>query len=295
MKLTPEETRMFYAAWWPLLHWVNAQHQVLPGAPPISEEQPIPPQRAVAIRDVLWANDGLRETFIEQNPTGLSQELLDLIAGWRYRRADTFTVWKHYKKHTVFFGEDNQAFAVLGLWSALEEVIPMPPPCLVKAVLLPFGERIITDGLLVGYNVYLGSGIRGNLQRTWRDIRERRALVTSLLPESPEQERVRQRRDREGTNRDVLKAFRKHLFQKGLSERIVERDLATATALARAMPESSLRECAEQDLGRLLHQAPARHQKPTRTGLVRLVQFLRDTERMDWEDAEELRFWLRTR
>lgn len=149
MKLAPEETRQFYAAWYPLLNWVNEQRQVLSGAPPISWDHFTPPQQLVAIRDALWADDSLRQTFVAENPAGLSKELLDLVASWRVRQVGTFTVWKHYKKHTVFFSEDDQAFAVLGLQSDLEDIVPQPP-CYVSAVLLPFGDRIITDGLIVG-------------------------------------------------------------------------------------------------------------------------------------------------
>jgi len=294
MQLATEEAQRFYAAWRPLLSWVNEERQVIPDLPPLSEEHPVPITQAVAIRDVLWSDDALRESFVARNPAGLDRGLLDMIASWRHRKEGRFQILKHYKKHTVFLGDHDEAFAVLGLLSPLDEVLPMPPPVLVRAVLLPFGERIITDGLIVSYAISFGPNHRRGLLETWRHIRERRALRTSLLPQSPEQQQAHARQAQAGTNRDVLRAFRRHLLQKGLSERIVARDAATASALADVIPDGTLRDCDEQDFNVLLQPLSSAQQKTTRTGLKRLVQFLRDTHRMEWANAEELRRWFRT-
>ena len=133
------------------------------------------------IRTVLWAEDALRERFVAENPAGLSPELLALVASWRYRRMGTFFLWKYYKKHTVFL-TDSEAFTVLGLYSRLDEIMAQPPPILIDAVLLPFGDRIVYDGLIGSRSVVFGSGIRRSLAAKYRAFKDRGLVRTSLAP-----------------------------------------------------------------------------------------------------------------
>jgi hypothetical protein len=140
MRLSDAEVAQFYAAWLPLLSWVNAQREV---ASPLPAEPPYDNAHLVAIRDVLWSDDALRHRFVAENPAHLAPAQLALIASWDHRRAATFTVWKHDKKHTIFLDDDGHGYAVLGLRSSLEDLLPMAPPLFVKTVLIPLGDRIV--------------------------------------------------------------------------------------------------------------------------------------------------------
>ena len=72
---------------------------------------------------------------------------------------------RHLKKGSIFISRDDQVYVVHGIQDPLEEVIPSYAlPQMVEAVLLPFKGMIIYDGLLSGYNVHFGSGIRSNLE-----------------------------------------------------------------------------------------------------------------------------------
>lgn len=54
---------------------------------------------------------------------------------------------------------------------------------LVEAVLLPWGDAIVCDGLLRSTPVYLGAGIRGRLEDAYR-VAKARGIVTSLRKEA---------------------------------------------------------------------------------------------------------------
>lgn len=178
MKLTPAQANRFFAAWFPLLGYVNEARRIVPRTP--SASAPFTIHEALPIRDALWADDSLLDAFVAENPAGLSADLLDEVRGWKHRVADMFVVWKHYKKHTIFL-RDPDAYAVLGLRSSLEEILPRPPPMLVDAVLLPFEGVIVTDGLLTSRNVLLGPGIRRGMKEAY-DRAVERGTVWILAP-----------------------------------------------------------------------------------------------------------------
>jgi hypothetical protein len=91
----------------------------------------------------------------------------------------------------------SRAYGVLGLISPIDKVIGPDLPLLVDATLLPFHDKIIYDGILAPYSIYFGPGIRADLNKTYRDIKEREGITTSLLPPAtpPAVEQVKAVRD----------------------------------------------------------------------------------------------------
>jgi hypothetical protein len=297
MQLTAAEVEHFYAIWRPLILFVNRRLRLVPGMLSAGLAEPWNVQEVVKIRDAMWADDSLREAFVAENPAGLPAEDLAIVTSWRHRRAGEFYALRHLKKYSVFIGgKDSAVYGVLGLASPLAEVVPFVPRYL-KTVLLPFGDRIIYDSLVVSYNITFGRGIQQRLEHTYNDAKERGAIVTSLLPAGaagPEQTREAAR----ATNSKVLEAFRTHLFRSALSPKVVERDLANVSAFAEGYllgrpGPGSLREFGSGDVSGYVSQLHATgsvkeaRRKEALTSLKRFVRFLRDTERMDYDAAED--------
>jgi hypothetical protein len=255
------------------------------------------------IRDALWADDSLREAFIAQNPAGLSAQDLALVQSWRQRKEGKFFVLRHLKKYSIFIAE-SAVYGVLGLASPLAEVVPFVP-CYVETVLLPFEGVIIYDSLIAPWNITFGSGYRRSLEETYKDAKERGAIITSLLPPAHPPSREAKQAEVRATNARVLEAFRTHLFRSGRSPKVVERDLANVTAFAEScllqQPEPrSLREFGSAEvrayLGQLRRAASGKRQRPPALiSLERLLRFLRDTGRMDYDAAQYLLEILRGR
>ena len=149
----------------------------------LTETTRLPITEVSKIRQALWSDNQLRGDFIEQNTANLSDEDLMIVASWNYRRAGKFFVLRHLKSHSIFIDDRSpaQVYAVHGLYSPLAEVVGPYLPVLIEAVLLPFGDQIVYDGIVAPYNVTFGSGIRGNLNDLYRDAKERAAIITSLL------------------------------------------------------------------------------------------------------------------
>lgn len=68
-----------------------------------------------------------------------------------------------------------------GIQDPLDEVIPSYAlPRMVETILLPFKGKIIYDGLLAGYNIHFGAGIRSNLNRAYAVAKQKNRIITTL-------------------------------------------------------------------------------------------------------------------
>ncbi len=177
MNLSPQQTERFYRIWFALLHYVNEEKHLAPNFPDTPGQGAIDPADAMRIRDAVWADDPLRESFIATNPAGLSSDDLALIASWQYRVAGRFYIMRHLKKYSVFLSEQapSHAYGVLGLISPIEDIVGPSSylPIYVEAVLLPFEGQITYDGLPQLFRLSFGPGIRAGLNDTYRNAQER--------------------------------------------------------------------------------------------------------------------------
>ena len=79
--------------------------------------------------------------------------------------------------------DHDSVFLVCGLNSSIEEMFPsdyFPLPVIVKATLLPFKGRIITDGLVQRYNIFSGGGVKKMLRETYSEAKRNSRIITSL-------------------------------------------------------------------------------------------------------------------
>jgi hypothetical protein len=251
MLLAPEETGRFYRIWFALLSYVNTQLHLVPDFPASPGKATVSVEDTRQLRDALWANDALREQFIAENPSRLSAADLALVASWQYRLAGSFYIFRSLQKYTIFLSTTTpaHAYGVLGLASEIEETIPQPLPAYTQAVLLPFEHRIIYDSLLVSYNVMFGPGYRQGIQETYRNIQEREAIITSLLPED-----------------QAITDF-------------------ASTLLLASIPPRGLLDLTSADIQSYLSEKSG---KQLVTSFKRFIRFLIDTGRIEYEQGQSL-------
>jgi len=292
--LPSPQTERFYQVYLALIGFVNQERQVIPDL-----RSPVPgerwrPEDVLRIRQTLWKNDRLLDDFVRRNPARLSPGDLALAESWKHRRAGNFFIVKHLKKHSIFIADGGEEiFAVKGLHSTIEAVLPFPAPVVVKAVLLPVEADIVYDTIMEPYGVTFGSGIRSRLQAAYADARERGTIITTLTDPAKPQPVGDPADQAAATNAKVLQAFRRHLNQTNQSDHIIARDLATAADFASRTLPHSLREIPPQSLGTYLAGLPATGRAGAITGLKRLIKFLRDTDRLDERAAEVLLLMLK--
>ncbi len=295
MCLPTAQVDRFYQIWRPLLHFANEELKVVPNLSGRGPKDSIDANLGMKVRDALWKHETVLDKFIAKNPDQLSPEDLRIAESWKHRRQGQFIIFKALKKHAIFISQDKLAdvFAVKCLYSSFEEMLGPYIPALVETVLLPFGDVIITDGLLHSYNLMFGSGIRGELKEIYDDAKERGAIITTLQPNQQIATRENLAEKAEITNRKVLDAFTKHQYKSGRSPKTVERDILNVIGFAHFLrsgqPEpSSLRDFQREALESFLMSVPEKERKPVGLGIKRFLLFMQDTGRLNWDEAEDM-------
>jgi len=183
MLLERQDAELFFRLHRTLMFFVNQRLKVIPDKLATPEEfAALSPNVALKVRDALNANLDLIESFVDENPSYLSDDELDIVRSWRHLVAGRFYVFRELKKYTVFLTTTDPAIAygVLALSQPFEDVIGPYLPVLTQTVLLPFNGVIVYDGLMSSYNISFGPGIRRGLNESFKQAKERHGIVTSL-------------------------------------------------------------------------------------------------------------------
>lgn len=290
MILEPAESERFFRVWWPLLHFTNRETGLFPRFASAAPTKPPPTaEAALRTRNALWADPTLLGRFVKENPQKLGAEDLALAESWRHRVQGTFFVFRHLQRHSLLIDGQGpaRAFAVKGLQSSFPDLLGPEVPVAVKAVLLPFEDVIVCDGLLEPYPVVFGGGIRRDLKESYSHIRERDAVITSLPPAEQAA-----KTDPSAVNRrnvKLLDEFRRHSYLAGRSSATVERDVSTLQSLAgkrlmTASPPRGLIDISPSDIrDRSSPRAAVRAPQPEseRQAIRRFVRFLDETGRIE--------------
>lgn len=169
-----------------------------------------------------------------------------------------------------------------------------------QAVLLPFGNTIICDGLLARSNVTFGSGIRQRLNLVYRDAHERGDVITSLPPQRKPRTVVEARTQVQARNVRLLQAFRGDLYKSGLSPKTVERHVSNVATFAGSSlqeldPPRLLVDITTRDLEAYLGRTrqSVAEQSGMATSFTRFVRFLSSSERLDADAAWDFQDFLR--
>src|SRR2546426_459769 len=102
MNLPMEEVDRFYKIWLALLRYTNNQRNICPGLLEKPQDEPIPTEDAMKIREVIWKDDSTREDFITKNPAKLPSEDLAIVDSWKHRVEGDFYIFRYLKKYTIF-------------------------------------------------------------------------------------------------------------------------------------------------------------------------------------------------
>jgi hypothetical protein len=161
---------------------------------------------------------------------------------------------------------------------------------MVEAVLLPFRDKIIFDGLIQTYRIRLGGNIRRRLNGDYRHAKERFGIITSLLHDpTTDEETINASHER------VLKAFRRWVRkQYGLRDATVERHVTNIQCfvdhhLRPSDPLRSLHEINPADIRAYFRDLPSETSvDDSRPSFKKFLRFMRDTGRMQYHAADDV-------
>jgi len=183
MTLSPNDGKLFFELMWKLQYYVNQKRGIHKNISSMEEYADLPTKKKMTARDELWKTPEIIESYAQENPDALPAEELEIIRKWKGLIKGSFFILRHLKKGSIFI-KDNQVYAVHGIQDPLDEIIPSYAlPQMVEAILLPFKGQIIYDGILSGYNIYFGGGIRADINHTYKVAKQKDRIITALEPD----------------------------------------------------------------------------------------------------------------
>ena len=182
MLLPPEETAEFFDIWGKLIYFVNKVEKIVPKMKKPDDIWDANQQEILKIRDHLFKNPAMFDKFIKENPFKMSQDQLNSVSDFRFAISRSFIIYRSLKKYTVFLTMDEpcEAYGVVGFHRPIAELINQPLPAMVETVLLPFKDKIVSDGIYSGMRLIFGPGFKKRFNLNYKVAKEVFGIVTNL-------------------------------------------------------------------------------------------------------------------
>lgn len=167
MRLSNEDGQLFYKLWLPLLDYVNGKFSINTRIKNMAGAKSLNPSDVKEIADKMWDDVSVIDAYLSEC-TDLTAEHQDIIRSWKRRIRGKFILERHLKNGSIFISMDNeQVYQVSGIISSWEEMFPYAPmPLILDATFIPFKDVIISDGLVMPFNVRIGR----NMASGFKDI-----------------------------------------------------------------------------------------------------------------------------
>ena len=182
--LSPEAGSTFFGLFLPLLDFVNQTYevsdvlydQVRRGHPDTRELK--------KAADVLWEDPGIINEFIEavEEQADIDEDDRRILESWCHPLTGLFILERHLSRGSIFIDtERDKVYQVKGITQTWEEMIPyLKPPFPIKATLIPFGDCIISDGLVSPLDVSFGPEYRKSLKQIYLEAKETGRILTKI-------------------------------------------------------------------------------------------------------------------
>ena len=180
MKLNREDAELFFELSWALQFFVNRKKELISGVNSIEEYIELSQEKKLLVRESLYESPKLIDSYVSENPDNFDKEKLYIIKQWKNFIKSDFHIERYLKNYAVFISGNNAVYGVLALHQGFDEIFPKNYlPRLVKAVLLPFKNNIVYDGLMQSYNIHFGGGIKRSLKETYMRAKQNEKIITN--------------------------------------------------------------------------------------------------------------------
>ncbi|MBN1134448.1 MAG: DUF1186 domain-containing protein [Methanosarcinaceae archaeon] len=181
MKLSKEDSALFFRLYWSLLYYVNQKYPVIKGLKkPDLRDWNI--NKILELEETFYSHLELIDSFIIENPFEFDQEELEIVNSWKKAVKDRFIIISHQKDHTIFLHNAKipKAYGVLGLYDEIKDITPKPP-IIAGTILLPFKRKIIHSGIIrVDSEPELMPLLRDTIRKNFQQARKRFGIILSL-------------------------------------------------------------------------------------------------------------------
>ncbi len=183
MILSPEDGQLYYELWLPLLDYVNGKYRVSSKLNNIATAKELDPTEVKKVANKLWSDVAIIDEYLDMKECAdMTEEHKEIIRSWKRRLQGRFIMERHLKKGTIFISmEDNEVYQVNGIISSWEEMFYFAPmPLIVDATFIPFRDNIISDGIVIPYNILIGGGMKRMLKEAYMSAKKSGQIHRSL-------------------------------------------------------------------------------------------------------------------
>ena len=182
MTLSQNDGQLFYKLWLPLLDFVNSKFKVNK-VKKMATATSLDLKKVIEVANVLWNNVSIIDDYIKSNKgKPLDEREKSILSNWKKCVPGRYMIERHLKKGTIFISMENeQVYLVSGIISGIDEMFfGAPLPLMIEATLIPFENVIITDGLIMPYNVFMGPGIKRSFKEKYLEAKNSGEIITTL-------------------------------------------------------------------------------------------------------------------
>jgi hypothetical protein len=183
MKLTERECQLFFDLYHHLLLFINQQHHILGDVFTMNGLRKKSSEQLKSLRSILQQQPNLFDFFVSQNPFHFSATELKIIENWKGWLVGRFFIFRETNYYTIFLSnfKPMKAFAVHAHHKEFSKIFSEPLPVYIETALIPFKDKIITDGIFSRYRLAFGSGFIRSLHESYREAIDNEGIITSLL------------------------------------------------------------------------------------------------------------------
>ena len=150
-----------------MLDFVNRKYRINRKLKSIVTAKELDPADVKKIANKLWSDVTIIDDYLNEN-SDLTDDHREIIRSWKRRIQGKFMMERHLKKGTIFISlENEEVYQVSGIISSWEEMFyGAPMPLVLEATFMPFRDVIISDGLVMPFNILVGGGMK----RVFKDL-----------------------------------------------------------------------------------------------------------------------------
>ena len=208
MRLNEQEYNQYLSIHPKLIYYVGQKKNLIPARTTFEEFLNYSAKDKFPVRNALYENMHMLETYIKEHTNELSEEDKEIIREFKHFKKGIFYVIKLLKKYALFMDE-KYVYGVYALNDPFEMFWGNNLPVMVQAVLLPYKGKIIYDGLISNYPIHLGGGIRSSIKNSYALMEGRYGVITEL-PENIDPTKLENNLEKELLIMMKTKASRDH-------------------------------------------------------------------------------------
>ena len=182
MILSEEDAALYYKLWLPLIDYVNHKNKIFSDIKVDTKSNNLDPHKVKKIADKLWDDVSVIDDYLSKHKDTLPEEHKMIISSWKRRISGEFIIERHLKKGSMFIFLDNdEVYKVSGITTSWKDMFGYRPlPVILKATLMSFKEVIISDGLVIPYDIVVGHNIAEGIKKTYLEAKKLGLIHMSL-------------------------------------------------------------------------------------------------------------------